>query len=267
MTYDDFKLNFRETYKVGKDQDGKALEKHESVLDREFNSYPPEKLSTVWKAVRRHHKTTWYPSIGQILECMDKDNVSEFSFSASKDVMWNMCKTCGCHYSLKARVCPNCNRNTSDHEIIYNEVIIRKGDRYVDTHVTCHEDCPICPIFKANRNVRGAKCIAWGKDEHEKAGMKCSDCPCRHCCEGDNATVEIEIGEIMSFVKSYDFIDPHWIKFYEKHEKFNGSIKIGTIIKYAGNYYENKTEQDTNNWNCKGRFLMEVVSDCVKRVK
>ena len=250
MDIDDFKLNFRETYKTGKDE--KDLSHNESMLDREFGTYPPDKLDKAWAAIRRHHKATWYPSIGQILEAMEKGDVHEYIKSESNEVFYNICKTCGTHYSMRSRLCPSCNRLLGNEEQFVNDVTIGKAARYSHNHVTCQENCSVCPLFKKNRNIRGAKCSGWGKDEHGRAMYKCDDCPCKNCCT--EVVVKNEhhaIGTIMDYVKSKTFNDPHWINFYEDKE-----IRIGTILSYAGSYYENKTgvysgqspHKDISNW-------------------
>lgn len=250
MNIDEFKLNFRDAYKVGKDEG--ELKRHEELLSKEFGDYPGDKLSKAWKAIRRHHKATWYPSIGQILEAMEKGDVKEYVAIENKDLFWNRCEKCRCNFSLKSRMCPDCNRPLSEGDFVINDIIIVKGDRYLPNHVTCQDNCSMCKKFKDNRNIRGAKCRGWGKDEHERSVFNCFDCPCKSCChEVGVHDEEHVIGSIMEYVKGRKFIDPYWIEYYQKLE-----IRIGTILSYCGRKYENKTgayaghspKTDTINW-------------------
>lgn len=255
MTLDDFLLNFRETYKTGKDESGEGLKKLEDTLRREFENYSSDKLDKVWSAVRRHHKATWYPIIGQILECMDKAGVNEFVKNEDNGVFYNRCKTCGCNYSLKARVCPDCNRPLND-EVYKNDVEIIKAYRYQSNHITCHENCPICPTFKGNRNIRGARCQGWGQDDFTRSKFKCDDCPCKWCCEEEaKHDTEHQIGSIFTFILdgSESLHDNNWIDKYKSM-----GIEKGYIFNYAGKRYKNITggyagrspERDKTNWLC-----------------
>lgn len=235
MNIVEFKVNFRTTYKCVKDHGD--LERNEEMLQKEFGDYPPDKLAKTWKAIRRHHKASWYPSIGQILEAMEKGDVNEYVRNDKKELFWNKCTKCGCNFSLKSRLCPDCNRPVSDGDYIVGNVTIVKGDRYAQNHVTCQDNCSMCSKFKQSRNIRGAKCVGWGKEDHERAMYNCSDCPCKACCEevGQHDEAHI-IGSIMEFIKGKKFIDPYWIEYYQKRE-----IKIGTRLFYCGKEYENKT--------------------------
>ena len=236
ITFDDLKFNFRETYKTSTDAD---LNKNEEMLYREFSDNPPEKLEKIWKSVRRYHKTAFYPSIGQILEAMDKGDVKEFAKSDNNDKFYNKCTTCGCCYSLRSRLCPDCNRPLEGEEIFKNDVEIIKSFKYSPNHVTCQDNCSICPNFKSNRNVRGAKCSGWGKTPEEKETYNCVGCPCKTCC--DELCIhdtDHEVGVIMKYVKSNakDFTDPNWIRIYKEND-----IRKDTIYNYAGKDYQNIT--------------------------
>jgi len=250
MHIDDFLLNFRQTYKSGKSEEG-SKDQNEETLRREFEYYSPDKLDKIWQAVRRHHKATWYPIIGQVLECMDKAGVNESTREGKKEIFYNRCLECGCSYSLKARNCPDCNRPIKEGYVM-NNVEIVKADVFSNSHITCNETCPICPTFKQNRNIRGSKCRGWSKDEHEKIGLKCDTCKCRFCCEEKaERNHDHKTGEFMDWVGQVAKHDPYWIKYYD-----NMDIAKGKIIKYAGYYYQNKTGnvcgqspgKDSTNW-------------------
>lgn len=239
IDFDSLKLNFREAYRVGKDENGSILKQSEDMLEKEFGDYPNEKLESLWKAVRRYHKTAFYPSIGQILEAMDKGDVKEFSRSNNNDKWYNRCTTCGCNYSFQSRVCPDCNRPLGEDEIFKNEVEIRKGFNYCPNHVTCQDNCSICPSFKKNRNIRGAKCLGWRKDAYQKEGYKCHDCPCKWCCEELEGHDEFhEVGSLFALIKktSSSFSDPNWRRIYKEKD-----IKLNDIYNYTGKDYQNIT--------------------------
>ncbi len=249
MNITDFLLNFRQTYKSGKTEEGEK-DLNEETLRREFDFYPPDKLEKVWQAVRRHHKATWYPIIGQVLDCMDKAGVNETSRQGKKETYFNRCMNCGCNYSLKARNCPDCNRALPDGEFFINDVEIVKADTFLSNHVSCNEGCPICPTFKSNRNVRGAKCRGWNTEDREK--YNCETCPCKFCCEMKGRHDEQHpTGELFKFCKTSSENDTYWIKYYNNME-----IKKDMIIKYTGNHYKNLTgefkgqspKKDIVNW-------------------
>lgn len=202
MHIDDFLLNFRQTYKQAKTEEGKE-DIQESTLRREFGNYPSSKLEKIWKAVRRHHKASWYPVIGQVLECMEKADVKEHSFESDTDKYCNQCLKCGCNYSLKAKLCPDCNRVSE--EIVHTMVKIVKNEGFASNHVSCNEYCPMCSKFKSNRLVRGAKCRAWGKEEYEKQGFNCDSCPCKSCCNEKPKKTNLETGEILAIEGDVNF--------------------------------------------------------------
>lgn len=254
MTFEDFKLNFREAYRTGSDPEGKIEKSNEDLLTREFGDYPSDRLEKVWKAIRRHHKTAFFPSIGQMLEAMDKNDVNEYKNTSRVDRLFNKCSTCGCYYSFRSRVCPDCNRPLADGEIFHNQVTIYKDPQYQQNHVTCNDNCSICPLFKQNRNIRGAKCDGWGKEQWEKESFPCSNCDCKSCCEMlAKHDEKHEIGSLFSYIKSNasNFNDPNWLEIYKKKE-----IKKGYIYNYAGVKYENITgkyagrspKMDKDNW-------------------
>jgi len=199
MHIDELILNMRATYKDSKDANDN---KFEETMRREFEHYKPEKLDNVWAAVRRHHKAAWMPIIGQILECMDKADVKEYK-SKEEGNTWNQCTTCGCNYSLKSRLCPDCNRPLPDGEIFRNDLIIVKGFKYKANHVTCNDNCSICPTFKKNRMSRGARCQGWSKELYEREPYNCEGCPCAWCCnEKAIHDEEHSVGTLMKHVIS-----------------------------------------------------------------
>ncbi len=249
MHIDDFLLNFRQTYKSGKSEEG-SKDLNEETLRREFEYYSEDKLDKIWQAVRRHHKATWYPIIGQVLECMDKAGVNESSKESSEGVTYNRCNTCGCNYSLHSRLCPKCNKYLEQGNTFYNEVTIVKGFKFAPDHITCHETCSICPIFKGNFNARGAKCPAWNThDDFQKSNKKCIDCPCKTCCnEKMERDENWKLGTLMRN-KASD--DSNWDNYYK-----DKGIEKDTILKYCGSLYKNLTgktrgqspKTDNVNW-------------------
>ena len=183
MNVNDFIINIREYFNFPKDDT-----KLEDIYKREFGFYSPDKLQKVWHAVRRHHKSNFAPSLGNILDYMDKSDVKEQRAGKSQRQYYRCTEQkgddiCGTKYSMDSKLCPKCNENSTKDNFTMNSVELVYCDEYPRDLIELKEICAICPYYQQKRLIRGSKCVAWGThDSFKKIGLKCDDCPCFKCC-------------------------------------------------------------------------------------
>jgi len=243
FSINDLILNIGDSYK---EFDDRLIK----LYKQEFEMYSDAKLEKVWETIQENHGYAKAPELGNIFKYM---NLVGISRTRQTGDFYKECTTCKCHYSIKSRVCPKCNKHLEEDDVFANDVLIIKSKSLPDDFILCQENCSVCPPYKANKPMRGSTCNAWGSlDPYKKIGKGCDKCACRSCCEevGKNNPSH-SIGEIMNYVKNNLAPDPYWILFYEKLD-----VKNGMISNYAGNKYKNKTGNylghspkiDTINW-------------------
>lgn len=185
----DFVVNIRESYK-------ECTDRLEANYKREFENYPQRQLEKIWNAIEENHQQSKAPEMGHIFKYMNIAGVGRVKDSG---LFWNKCNKCGCEYSLRARLCPDCNR--ASEEPVYTQVTLIKGEKYKSNHITCRETCPICPVFKNNRMARGVKCQYWNTEDRYLGN--CDGCPCKLCCnEKPSRDLSHEVGTLMEYVKT-----------------------------------------------------------------
>lgn len=163
--------------------------KLESVYKREFGFYSPDKLLKVWNSIRRYHKSNFAPSLGNILDCMDKSDVKEQS-TGKEFKSYYRCteikeggEECSTKYSIQSKLCPTCNVGRTKSNLLMNSIELVKCDTIPNDVLMLKEICAICPKYQGKRNIRGSKCDGWGThDSFKKIGLKCDGCPCFKCC-------------------------------------------------------------------------------------
>jgi hypothetical protein len=173
-------MNIRETYK----ECDTRLEKN---YKQEFETYPPSKLDKIWDVIQENHNFAKAPELGNIFKYMVLTGLGRVRESGD---FYNRCTEkdshgveCGTKYSLRAKLCPNCNRGRNSTNLLINTIEIVKTVNMPNDLIILKDVCAICPKYKISRQVKGAKCPAWGThDEYKKIGLNCKDCCCNVCC-------------------------------------------------------------------------------------
>lgn len=184
MHYNDFVMNIRETYKDCDDR----LEKN---YKQEFETYSPTKLDKIWDVIQENHNFAKAPELGNIFKYMNLVGVARIR---PQGTHYNRCTevrkdadgidyVCSTKYSMRAKLCPSCNKLRNIDNLLVNSIEIVKCEKMPDDLIELQEVCAICPIYKRSKTAKGIRCDAWGThDYYKKIGKDCKNCKCYACC-------------------------------------------------------------------------------------
>lgn len=199
MNAHDFILNIGEYYKYPKDPADQQRLK--DVYLKEFEFYKGDKLQKVWESVRRHHKKSFAPVIGEILDCMDKVGIVESKDFKNRDKYYSRCDHCGTNFLIKSIGCPVCSWRIKESRPARTNITVVKCRELPTDLKLINPICMQCKDFKKSKIPFGAKCNAWGTfDNTLKAGKDCKNCPCYSCCNEVLCKRDLETGKIVQTI-------------------------------------------------------------------